>query len=151
MIKVIGNISVVGKAQTFAILAHKGQLDDSGNDYFSSHCVQVYEIIRILYPYDYNLQAAAYLHDTVEDTNTTYEDLVREFGHDIANLVMEVTHERNKADTGWYFPRLKTVRGYVLKFADRDSNLSRMEGAWDQARIEKYMKGSKFFDTEDAQ
>lgn len=149
MVKVIGNMSIVEKARTFAAVAHKGQLDDGGNDYFISHCAQVYEIIRILYPYDYNLQAAAYLHDTVEDTATTYEILVKEFGHDIADLVMEVTHERNQKDTKWYFPRLKSVRGYVLKFADRDSNLSRMEGAWDEDRIKKYLERSRFFDIED--
>ena len=43
--------------------------------------------------------AAGYLHDTLEDTKTTYQDLVMTFGHGIANLVMEVT-DVSRPDSG---------------------------------------------------
>ena len=114
-----------------------------------SHCWQVYEIMRILYPEDFQLQSAALLHDTLEDTDVTYETLVSEFGVDVANLVHEVTHERRADNKGWYFPNLHSIRGVVLKFADRTSNLSRMEGVWNAKRIEKYIKKSKFWQSED--
>jgi GTP pyrophosphokinase len=143
------NKTLVSKAIVFGAKAHAGHLDDSGNDYFMSHCWQVYEIMRILYPEDFQLQSAALLHDTLEDTDVTYETLVSEFGVDVANLVLEVTHERKADDKGWYFPHLHSTRGIVLKFADRTSNLSRMEGVWNAKRIEKYIKKSKFWQSED--
>lgn len=138
----------VRQAIEFGTKAHAKQLDDAGNDYFMAHCWQVYEIVKILYPADFELQAASLLHDTLEDTDTTYENLVNTFGEDIADLILEVTHERKEDDTGWYFPHLHSIRGIVLKFADRASNLSRMEGVWDAERIEKYIKKSKFWQSE---
>jgi (p)ppGpp synthase/HD superfamily hydrolase len=139
----------VRQAIEFGAKAHLEQLDDAGNDYFMAHCLQVYEIVKILYPDDFELQAAALLHDTLEDTDTTYERLVTTFNADIADLIREVTHERKEDDTGWYFPHLHSIRGIVLKFADRASNLSRMEGVWDAERIEKYIKKSKFWQSKD--
>jgi GTP pyrophosphokinase len=141
--------TIVRQAIEFGAKAHAEQLDDAGNDYFISHCWQVYEIVKILYPDDFELQVAALLHDTLEDTDTTYEKLITTFGADIADLILEVTHERKEDDTGWYFPHLHSIRGIVLKFADRASNLSRMEGVWDAKRIEKYIKKSKFWQSED--
>jgi GTP pyrophosphokinase len=87
----------------------------------------------------------------LEDTDVTYDTLASEFGVDVANLVQEVTHERRADDSGWYFPHLHSIRGIVLKFADRASNLSRMEGVWDTKHIEKYLKKSKFWQSEDVQ
>lgn len=139
----------VRQAIVFGSKAHAEQLDDAGKDYFMTHCWQVYEIVKILYPDDFALQTAALLHDTLEDTDTTYEMLVSTFGADVADLIREVTHERKEDDTGWYFPHLHSIRGIVLKFADRASNLSRMEGVWNAERIEKYIKKSKFWQSED--
>ena len=139
----------VSKAITFGVKAHSGQLDDAGKDYFMTHCWQVYEIIKILYPDDFALQIAALLHDTLEDTDVTYQVLLEEFGIDVADLVHEVTHERNTDDTGWYFPRLHSIRGIVLKFADRASNLSRMEEVWDEKKVQKYIKKSTFWQSEE--
>jgi (p)ppGpp synthase/HD superfamily hydrolase len=143
------NNAIVSQAIVFGAKTHAGQLDDAGKDYFMTHCWQVYEIVRILYPDDFELQAAALLHDILEDTDVTYETLASEFGVDVANLVQEVTHERRADDSGWYFPHLHSIRGIVLKFADRASNLSRMEGVWDTKHIEKYLKKSKFWQSED--
>jgi (p)ppGpp synthase/HD superfamily hydrolase len=140
---------LIDKAMKFGEFAHTGQLDDGGNDYFKTHCVQVYEIVKIVQPEDYALQAAALLHDTLEDTKVTYDELCEAFGKDIADLVNEVTHERRVDDKGWYFPRLCTIRGIILKFSDRTSNLSRMEDAWNEKRIKKYIEKSTFWKTED--
>lgn len=145
------NDAIVSQAIIFGVKAHAGQLDDAGKDYFTTHCWQVYEIVRILYPDDFELQAAALLHDILEDTDVTYDTLASEFDVDVASLVQEVTHERRADDSGWYFPHLHSIRGIVLKFADRASNLSRMEGVWDAKHIEKYLKKSKFWQSEDVQ
>ena len=132
------------KAFDFANKAHEGQLDDSGKPYFLTHCTQVAGLVTLTCPEDYNLICAAYLHDVVEDCGFTYEELIKEFDQDIADLVMEVTHEGTNDNVGYYFPRLNTQRGIVLKFADRMSNLSRME-CWNDKRQDQYLRKSKFW------
>lgn len=137
--------NIVERARVFAMEKHKGQLDDDGWPYIF-HPDRVACIIREITE-DQDLIAAAYLHDTIEDTSTTYDELVRSFGSIIADLVMEVTHEGKKDEYGYWFPRLKTKKGIMLKFADRLSNLSRM-GSWDEKRKEHYLKKSKFWKSE---
>lgn len=132
-------------AYQFAEEKHAGQLDDSGKNYFQAHLNPVSMILARICPDDANLIAAGLLHDTIEDTSTTYEDLAKNFSIDVADLVMEVT--KVDTDHGSVFPRLKTKRGIMLKFADRLSNLSRME-SWPDDRQEHYLKRSKFWKSE---
>lgn len=122
--------------------AHKAQLDDDGNPYYW-HLQDVHEILWSLTD-DVPLLIAAYLHDTIEDTSVTFEDLVADFGLEVANLVMEVTHEGQKDSYGYYFPRLRTRRGIMLKFADRLSNLNRIQ-KWPHGRRQQYLRKSQFW------
>lgn len=131
------------KARNFARRKHAGQLDDSGKPYFTAHILQVVRILKLVTD-DEELITSAYLHDTLEDTNTTYEEILQTFGKKVANLVLEVTHEGKKDNIGYYYPHLHTLKAYLLKFADRLSNLSRME-AWNQKRQQQYMKKSVFW------
>ncbi len=93
---------------------------------------------------DDEMVAASYLHDTLEDTDTTYEELKREFGERVANLVHEVTHEGQKDNYGYYFPRLKSKDAIIIKLADRINNLTRMD-SWDIARQEHYLQKTRFW------
>ena len=151
--------SIVEKAFGFARAKHQGQKDDCGKDYFIAHIEHMVAVLGILLwnaekcppgtdtaymEYYTRVMTAAVLHDTIEDTDTTYEDLVREFGQEIADLVMEVTHEGTDDDFGYYFPRLKSRDAIIIKFADRLSNLSRME-SWSAERKEHYLRKSKFW------
>lgn len=134
------------RARLFAVRKHDGQFRDDGVTPYMIHPAQVARILMQV-THDTNLIAAGYLHDTIEDTDTTYEELVAEFGQDIADLVMEVTQEGQKDNVGFYFPRLHTQRGIMLKFADRLSNLADME-AWSEERRQHYLKRSKFWKSE---
>jgi (p)ppGpp synthase/HD superfamily hydrolase len=134
------------KAYYFAEKKHKGQLDDNGKDYFAEHCHKVARAVGILTD-DEDIISAAWLHDTIEDTETTYEELVKEFNKRVADLVMEVTHEGCKDNYGYYFPRLKTKEGILIKLCDRASNISRMD-TWDDKRQSQYCKRTKFGKTE---
>ena len=131
------------KAYYFAEKKHKGQLDDNGKDYFAEHCHKVARAVGILTD-DTDIISAAWLHDTLEDTDTTYEELVNEFNKRIADLVMEVTQEGQKDNYGYYFPRLKTKEGILIKLCDRASNISRMD-TWDDKRQSQYCKRTKFW------
>lgn len=131
------------KAMVFAKERHKGHLDDLGKSYYSAHLLQVFNILSCVTD-DEDILSAAILHDTIEDTETTYEELVKLFGSRVADLVNEVTDEGEKDNYGKYFPRLKSRDGILIKFADRLSNLSRMQN-WSEKRIEHYLKKSKFW------
>lgn len=134
----------IAKAKLFASMKHEGQLDDDGEtSYFFAHLDIVGHLVASVTD-DKEVIAAAYLHDTLEDTKTTKEELVEVFGQRVADLVHEMTHEGQKDNYGYYFPRLKTREGMLIKFADRLSNLSRMS-LWPEERQAQYLKRSKFW------
>jgi len=132
------------KALEFASIKHRGQLDDQGRPYFFAHIVQVYNILNVVTA-DEAVLCAGILHDVIEDTGTSYEELIKEFNREIADLVVELTHIGVK-DTGRYFPFLYSRKAIIVKFADRLSNISRMDdwpGDWQL----DYLNESRFWDT----
>ncbi len=123
------DLSVVEKAFEQAKNAHEGQLRKSGDPYIT-HPVAVAEILAEL-GLDPNTLAAALLHDTVEDTSYSSDQLRSEFGEEISNLVDGVT----KLDRLTYGPTAeaetvrkmvvamaKDIRVLVIKLADRLHN-----------------------------
>lgn len=89
--------STLMKAADFAAEKHKTQRrkDAAGTPYIN-HPLGVANILSSIGGItDVSVLAAAILHDTVEDTETTYEELVSNFGEDIANIVMEVTDDKS--------------------------------------------------------
>jgi (p)ppGpp synthase/HD superfamily hydrolase len=137
-------MDIINKAIQFGKEKHKGQLDDNGEDYFSVHCLSVFNILKQIVKDDDALLAASLLHDVLEDTETTYDELSRELGKEIADLVNEVTHEGQRDHKGYFFPRLKSKRAIIIKFADRLSNLSRID-PWPIERQNHYIKKSRFW------
>lgn len=81
-------MNIKEKAKLFAIKAHMGQVRKSEPDKpMIMHPIGVGNLLE-LYDCDDNVVAAGYLHDVVEDTKYTLEDIEKEFGGDIKNLVM---------------------------------------------------------------
>ena len=79
------------KAKMFAINAHMGQIRKSEPDKpMIIHPISVGMLLEE-YGYDESVVAAGYLHDVVEDTKYTIEDIRKEFGDEIANLVMNAS------------------------------------------------------------
>jgi len=133
------------KALEFASEKHKGQLDDQARPYFFAHIVQVHSILRDVTD-DEEVLCAGILHDTIEDTETTYEELLHEFNREIADLVLELTFQGEK-ETGRYFPLLRSRKAIMVKFADRLSNLARMRD-WPGDWQEDYLRQSCFWVSE---
>lgn len=131
------------RAIEFARKKHDGQKDDNGNDFFTVHVRGVYRLVSQVTD-DKKIKIASLLHDTLEDTDTTKEEIEENFGEEVAELVMELTKEGEKDEYGYYFPRLKSREAIMIKFADRLNNLSRME-SWDNKRVEHYIKRSVFW------
>lgn len=81
-------MNIKERAKAFAINAHMGQVRKSEPDKpMIIHPIEVGELLE-QYGCDDNSVAAGFLHDVVEDTKYTNEDIEREFGSDIKNLVM---------------------------------------------------------------
>lgn len=125
-------MDLVLKAYRFGDTKHKGQVRKvSGSDYIS-HPIAVSYIVATHKKSKHleELIAAAILHDTLEDTDTTFEELVREFTPLIASLVFELTND--EVILGVYgkleYQKKKLVGmssyGLVLKLADRLHNVS---------------------------
>ena len=83
-------IDYIEKAKAFAMMAHKGQTDKAGEDYFTAHVAVVADGVEP----DPLVKAAAYLHDTVEDTGTTIDTIRAEFPPEVAEAVSVLTREK---------------------------------------------------------
>ena len=84
-------IDYIEKAKAFAMMAHKGQTDKAGEDYFTAHVAVVADGGEP----DPLVKAAAYLHDTVEDTGTTIDTIRTEFPQEVAEAVSVLTREKD--------------------------------------------------------
>ena len=83
------HVKFVNKAYQFAEAAHSGQMRKSGEAYII-HPIQVAGILAEI-NMDPVTVAAGFLHDVVEDTDYTYEDIEREFTKEVADIVEGVS------------------------------------------------------------
>ena len=109
----------------FAEKAHHGVTRDSGIPYIT-HPIAVATILaKELRLIDVNLLCAALLHDVVEDTGVTADDIRNRFGNDVGRLVSAVT-KPSKDQPETFKHILESVKGdmrvLVLKIADRVHN-----------------------------
>lgn len=84
-------IDYIEKAKAFAMMAHKGQTDKAGKDYFTAHVAVVADGVEP----DPLVKASAYLHDTVEDTGTTIDTIRAEFPQEVAEAVSVLTRKKD--------------------------------------------------------
>jgi guanosine-3',5'-bis(diphosphate) 3'-pyrophosphohydrolase len=127
---------VVRKAFERAATAHSGQHRLSGEDYVN-HPLEVAAILADL-ELDSATIAAALLHDTVEDTNLTAEEVEREFGPEVAHLVEGVTKlgrialrtdQQQQAENirKMMVAMAEDLRVVLIKLADRLHNMRTLE------------------------
>jgi guanosine-3',5'-bis(diphosphate) 3'-pyrophosphohydrolase len=134
--------ALLNRAYVYAMKMHGSQLRASGDPYFA-HPIQVAGILT-----DYKLDTAsivtALLHDVVEDTSATRDDIAAMFGEEVASLVEGVTklsrlelqaeHTRQAENLRKFILAIsKDVRVLLVKLADRLHNM----------RTLKYVKPEK--------
>ena len=83
-------LSLIQRAEMFAQQAHKDHKRKYTGEPYYVHLDEVRRIVKAAGGSE-DMQAAALLHDTVEDTATTSQDILKEFGPKIAKLVVELT------------------------------------------------------------
>ncbi|MCY7385813.1 MAG: HD domain-containing protein [Microcoleus sp. CAN_BIN18] len=118
-------MNITDAAKEFAIAKHAHQ--KYGDRPYSYHLAQVSQVLKEFgYLGDEAIAAAAWLHDTVEDTEATYEELVSEFGVEISDIVFAVTSEpgENRVDRfRKTAPKIQSnQKALIVKLADRISN-----------------------------
>ena len=129
----------------FATEKHKGQKRDDGNDYIT-HPIRVAKLVDNFKAKNSAnrevLLAAAFLHDTLEDTDTSYKELATKFGEVVASLVLELTTAKYACHTigksQYLAEKMQHMTSYALtiKLADRLDNIMDLKGC----RIEKQTK-----------
>lgn len=147
-------MSLILKALEFAAQKHRDQRrKDKDASPYINHPIQLANVLRqeggVADPV---VIAAALLHDTVEDTETTWQELRGEFGDEIANIVLEVT------DVQWLKKivrkRLQVAKARhashaarLVKLADKICNLrdvaARPPASWSLERRREYFEWAK--------
>lgn len=127
---------ILAKAFDYSLKAHAHQARASGEDYFI-HCQAVAESL-IEWKMDLPTVCAGLLHDVIEDTPVTSENLRREFGEEITKLVIGMTkldslkfssHDETQAEN-WRKMLLATaqdIRVIIIKLADRFHNMKTLK------------------------
>lgn len=140
---------MIKKAFDFCVTVHKGQLRKSKEEYFI-HPVHVAEIVAQL-GLDSEAVCAALLHDVVEDTDTTIEDISRMFSSEVALLVDGVTKigrlsfvskEEQQAESirKMLIAMGKDIRVILIKLADRLHNMRTIEFMPQQKQLDKALE-----------
>lgn len=128
-------LDLIEKAYLFARNAHNGQKRASGEDYIT-HPVAV-AVTLCQYQADPITIISALLHDVIEDTKATYDDIKKEFGIEVANLVEGLTKiekisytesERGNLEYASNFQKMlfsmsKDIRVIWVKLSDRLNNM----------------------------
>ncbi|HMP89895.1 MAG TPA: HD domain-containing protein [Kiritimatiellia bacterium] len=87
------------KAASFAAHKHRNQVRKDGKTPYIAHPFRVAMIVRDLFGVnDEEVLAAALLHDTIEDTDTDYDDIADAFGERVADLVGALTKDMRLPD-----------------------------------------------------
>ena len=131
------NFDKIRAAYEFAAAAHQGQLRKDGSPYVT-HPLAVAQIVAEELHLDSESIEAALLHDTIEDTSATHEDIAKQFCPTVADLVEGVSkltrvHYTSKAQEQMENLRKmllamsKDIRVILIKVSDRLHNMRTME------------------------
>lgn len=90
----------------------------------------------------------AILHDTLEDTETTYEELENEFGQEIADGVLALTKNKDMEKSLQMEDSLKRIKDqpkeiWLVKLADRITNLQKPPEYWEVEKVVRYREEAK--------
>ncbi len=153
-------MDLVSRAEQFATEAHArvGQVRKYTGEPYIEHPRAVVAIVRSV-PHDEAMLAAAWLHDTVEDTGATFDDIESVFGQDVAMLVADLTDistpsdgnrrsrkALDRAHTAKASPRAKTIKLADLinnstSIIERDPEFAKVYLGEKQALLEVLREG----------
>jgi len=146
-------IETVLRAAAFAAEKHRnGRRKDVEASPYINHPIQVAHILVQENIDDPEVLAAALLHDTIEDTNTTLEELEIVFGYEVANIVAECTddkalHKLDRKQAQIDHAATISPKAKLVKLADKIDNVSDINRAppagWSLERKREYIDWAK--------
>lgn len=127
--------SIISRALNFAIKAHGNQTRKGDGKPYIVHPIEVAVIVAKVIPNNDYVIASALLHDTVEDTDTTLEDIEKEFGYTVVKIVGDLT-EKDKS-LPWRKRKMLAIAhikemdewSLIVKTADKLQNLKSLYSA----------------------
>ncbi len=154
----MNNLTTLIQAINFAAKKHSTQKRKGADEQpYINHPLEVLNLlINVGIMEDYNVLIAAVLHDTIEDTETTEEEITELFGANVCEMVLEVTDDKSlpKAERKQlqikHAPHLSDGAKYI-KLADKISNIRDVsenppDGWSDKRRLEYVEWGEKVID-----
>jgi guanosine-3',5'-bis(diphosphate) 3'-pyrophosphohydrolase len=121
---------IVFKATAFAAYAHRHQKRKDGKTPYVSHVFRVCLVVRHVFGFDdQRMLAAALLHDTIEDTDTDCDNIIEEFGSEVAEWVSALSKEKRlpEAEREAAYAKVLEAADWqvkVIKLADQYDNLN---------------------------
>jgi (p)ppGpp synthase/HD superfamily hydrolase len=137
MQELLESTDMVKRAMQMASFAHRDQ--KYGERPYVTHLADVVARVKTI-TQDPEIIAAAWLHDTIEDTQITYGDVEREFGKNVADMVWAVTgvgHDRAAKMANAIEKIAQTPGSELVKSADRLSNASASK---DEKKMKLYQR-----------
>lgn len=135
-------------ALRFASIQHREQRRKGSGEPYVNHLIEVAELlVTVGQVDDEDIIIAGVLHDVVEDTNTSFEQLVELFGERVAGFVDEVTDDKN---LDWMQRKQQQIRrvatasfgAKTIKLADHSSNVATLPEQWIVERRLHYLDWS---------
>jgi guanosine-3',5'-bis(diphosphate) 3'-pyrophosphohydrolase len=123
------NLPLVLHALAFATEKHRGQVrKDADRTPYIRHPIALASLLWEVGIQDAEVLAAAILHDTIEDTPTTHDELEKEFNREVADLVAEVTDDKRLPKAVRKQKQIEHAahlppRARLIKLADKICNL----------------------------
>lgn len=125
---------IVSSAKKFAHEKHKNQKRKDGVTAYSDHLEGVVNRLKNLGITDKEILSAAWLHDIIEDTDVTFDQINERFGREIAVIVLSLTKDQNiprKDREVQYTNQLKnaSLQAKIIKLCDISANLKDLANA----------------------
>lgn len=112
------------RSRNLATVAHKGQTRWGGEPYIT-HPEAVANAVKKYN--DEKTVCVAWLHDVVEDTNVTIEEIFKEFGNEIGNGVLAITKTKDQSYLDYIRQVSRNVHATRVKIADIEHNLQSLK------------------------
>ncbi|MDC0169601.1 HD domain-containing protein [Candidatus Nitrosopelagicus sp.] len=145
-------MSNVADARNFAKKKHAGQLRKNGKTTTFSHLKDVVKNLKKMKVTNKDTICAAWLHDTIEDTDTDFDSIKDRFGENVADIVVSVTKDNRlpkKQREIKYAKDLKasSTKAKIVKIADILANVNDAPNAGRNTQWEKqqFVKKSKYW------
>lgn len=122
-------LALILKALAFSAEKHRHQRqDDAAASPYINHPIALVNLLIEVGVTDSKVICAAFLHDTLEDTDTTYAELKTHFGKKISDIVWEVTDDKSLTDAERRriqvaHAKAASKRAKLVKLADKTCNL----------------------------